>query len=65
MINFVFCISTGILAFILFNLGMDHINFGHGINPWISLPLAIVCALISLVFYITIVMKHSPHKDED
>lgn len=65
MINIVFCICTAILSFILFNLGFDHINFGTGINPWIAFPLCVICGVISLVFYITTVMKLSPDSDDE
>ena len=48
---FVFTASA-IMAFIMFNLGMDYINFYSGLHPYIAFPVAIICVIICLyIFY--------------
>lgn len=37
---FITMILAFIGSFISFNLGMDYINFGYGVNPWAALPVA-------------------------
>lgn len=40
MIRVIIIACSIITAFITFNLGMDWINFGHGLHPVIALPIA-------------------------
>ena len=40
MIHLLTTVVLSLIAFITFNLGMDWINFGHGLHPVIALPIA-------------------------
>lgn len=55
--RYLFAIAAALFAaltFVLFNMGMDYINFDHGLHPLIAFPSALVTVLllwVSLSFY--------------
>jgi hypothetical protein len=50
MLRRTYITALSITAFVLFNMGMDRINFGpaHGFNPVLALPTAAVCLIVVL-----------------
>lgn len=65
MLKLAFYTVIMICAFITFNLGMDHINFGTGLNPWIAFPITFLMVCLGLCIYIADGMQHIYIKDED
>lgn len=51
MIKNLITISLVLLAVCAFNLGMDWINFSHGLNPWAAFPLTILLCVFAVVTY--------------
>jgi uncharacterized membrane protein (DUF485 family) len=50
-------------AFVSFNLGMDWINFGHGLHPAIAFPIATL-AIVMMFILPAIYSKHEDLADQ-
>lgn len=57
-IKFVVVMALFLLGCLTFNLGMDYINFGYGLTPYIALPISLLCIVI--IYKLTV-----PEDDED
>jgi hypothetical protein len=50
-LNFSIPFTCAILAFVLYNLGMDWINFGYGIHPALAFPTAALVIFLALLWH--------------
>jgi len=57
----VLCLT--ITSFIMFNLGMDYINFDSGIHPLIAFPIALI-TLIGAYLLVLLVSTHTHRKSD-
>lgn len=46
------CIFLGIIACVFFNLGMDYLNFDHGLHPAIAFPITIL-AIVAMWYFLS------------
>jgi hypothetical protein len=52
-VSFILSFLAAIPVFLLGNLGMDWINFGHGLHPAVAFPIATLFACFILFIRIT------------
>lgn len=43
-----------LVAYVMFNLGMDWINFNYGLNPFIAFPITVIALFTALACYVSI-----------
>ena len=62
MFKTLFVIALSLLTFITANLGMDYINFGHGLHPAIAFPVSTVAVILAVTVHKWAYIGRAPYK---